>query len=440
MKKSTFSFGGIHPDIEKTTASKASIKMPKTKNLSISLWQHVGKPAIAQKAKGDTVVKGEVIATADGIVSANIHASTRGKVSMIEIAPPPLGKNAETISIAACENAEDIEYNDIIDYRTLSAEEILEKIKVSGIVGMGGAMFPTFVKLSGSIDKKIDTIVVNAAECEPYITADHRMMLECSGEIATAIDIVRYVIPTVTNVIIGIEDNKPDAIEAMSKDDSAHDFEVCSLKTMYPQGGEKQLIEATTGRVVPIGKLPFDVGVLVINVATLFAIYEAVVKDKPLIERLVTVVGDGVKDSMNVWVPFGTRIQDIIDFAGGTTCEEVLVVAGGPMMGSALPSLEQTTVKGTNCILVLNRDNYKEPKEYPCINCARCVDVCPMRLMPTSIVRASKSNNQKKMTILEVNSCIECGCCSYVCPSRIKLVSWIRVGKDCLRKATMPAS
>ncbi len=437
MKKGKFSFGGIHPHIEKTTASKPSIRMPNTKNISISLWQHVGKPAIALKNKGDIVLKGELIATAEGIVSSNIHASVSGKVSMIEIAPPPLGRNGEAISIVADVDAQDVEYTDRIDYKTLSAEEILNKIKDSGIVGMGGAMFPTSVKVSGSIDKSIDTIVVNAAECEPYITSDHRMMLEYTSEIVTAIDILRYIIPSVSNVLVGIENNKPDAIELLEKYSIDHSFEVCSLRTMYPQGGEKQLIEATTGRIVPIGKLPFDVGVLVVNVATLFAIYEAVVKNKPLIERLVTVVGDGVAENMNVWVPIGTRVEDIIDFAGGTTCKEVLAIAGGPMMGSALSSFEQTTIKGTNCILVLNRDNYKEPKEYPCINCARCIDVCPMKLMPTSIVKSAKSNNHKKMAMLEINSCIECGCCSYICPSRIKLVSWIRVGKNSIQKSAV---
>lgn len=435
MKKGKFSFGGIHPHIEKTTANKHSVRMPSTKNISISLWQHVGKPATAQKSKGDVVVKGDVIATADGVVSSNIHASVSGKISMVEIAPPPLGRNSETISIVVDENVEDNQYKDTINYKTLSAVEILNKIKDSGIVGMGGAMFPTSVKLSGSIDKKIDTIVVNAAECEPYITSDHRIMLEHTKEIVTAIDILKYIIPSVSNVAFGIEDNKPDAIELLDKYSKDNSFEVFSLNTMYPQGGEKQLIEATTGRVVPIGKLPFDVGVLVINVATLFAIYEAVIKDKPLIERLVTVVGDGVNESMNVWIPIGTRIQDIIDFAGGTTSEEVLAIAGGPMMGAAFSSFEQTTVKGTNCILVLSRDNYSEPKEYPCISCSRCIDVCPMRLMPTSIVKSAKSNNHKKMAMLEINSCIECGCCSYICPSRIKLVSWIRVGKDSMRKS-----
>ncbi len=389
------------------------------------------------KEKGDIVSKGEIIATADGAISANIHASVNGKVSMIEIAPPPLGRNAKSMLIAVDGEAEATEYEEKHDYKSLSVEEIIKKICDAGIVGMGGAMFPTSVKLSGSIDKRVDTLIINGVECEPYITADNRMMIEHTEQIVTAINIVRYIIPSISRVIFGIEDNKPEALEAMEKYAQANDFEVYSLKTRYPQGGEKQLIEATTGRVVPMGKLPFDVGALVQNTATLFAIYEAVVKNKPLIERLVTIAGDGVKNQMNMWIPIGTKIADVIEFAGGTTSEDILAIAGGPMMGAALPSLEQHTVKGTNSILIFKKDGYKVPKIYPCIKCSRCIEACPMKLSPTAICSAAKTKNNKKMLMLEIHNCIECGACSYICPSSIPLLNWIRVGKNDLRTASM---
>ncbi len=439
MKKGKFHFGGIHPHISKDTAEKASVRMPKTKTISISLFQHAGKPAIAKKSKGDIVAQGELLAEADGLISANIHASIAGKISIIEIAPPPLGRSAPSMLIQVDENANTTEYKENKDYKRLRVEDILKKIKDAGLVGMGGAMFPTSVKLTGSIDKRIDTIIINGAECEPYITADHRMMLEYTEQIVVAINIIRYVIPSVSRVIVGIEDNKQDALDIMEKHAKSNDFEVFSLKTRYPQGGEKQLIEATTDRIVPMGQLPFDIGVLVQNIASLYAIYEAVIKNKPLIDRLITVAGDGIKESMNVWVPIGTKIQDVVDFAGGLTSENILAIAGGPMMGSALPSLEQHTIKGTNSILIFKRENYKIPKEYACIKCSKCIDVCPIKILPTSIVRAAKSNNHEKMLMLEIHACIECGCCSYICPSHIPLVHWIRVGKDSLRKATMNA-
>lgn len=435
MKKRKFSFGGVHPRGNKYTENQKSVIMTNPKTLLISLSQHTGKPAKPQKNKGDTVSQGELIGLADGAISANIHASLSGKVSMIEIAPPPLGRNAEAMLIQVDENAKETEYKENKNFENLSTEEILNKIEAAGIVGMGGAMFPTSVKLKGSIDKRVDTFIINGAECEPYITTDHRMMLEYTEEIFIAINIVKKIIPSISKIIVGIEDNKKEPIEMMNKYAQSYGVEVIPLKTQYPQGGEKQIIEATTSRVVPAGKLPFDIGVLVHNIATLYAIYEAVVKDKPLINRLVTVAGDLIKEPKNIWIPIGSKFTDIINFCGGIDeNEEITVIAGGPMMGLALPSLEQSTMKGTNSILVLKSASKIIQKEYPCISCARCVDVCPIKLMPTSIARAAKSKDSKKMLMLEIHNCFECGACAYVCPSRIPLVQWIRVGKGELRK------
>lgn len=433
MKLAKFRFGGIHPHDNKHAAGIHSEVLPLPKSVLITSSQHFGAPAKIVKQKGDTVEKGELIAEAGAGLSAMVHSSVSGKISSIEIAASPLGRNAHACLIDVAES-NNKKYDNIKSHTSLSAEETIAKIRAAGIVGLGGAMFPADGKINTAIKTNCDVLVINGVECEPYITSDYRIMLEHTEEIFTAIEIFRKVIPSIKRVVIGIENNKPLAISEMSKMAKNYDVEVMPLRLQYPQGAEKMLIDATTGRVVPLAKLPLDVGVLVSNVATMYSIYEAVCKDKPLIERLVTVTGDAIKENKNLWVPIGTRVQDIVDYCGGITSDNVSVIAGGPMMGFTLPNLEQATVKGTGSILVIDENKRKKEHTYPCIGCNRCVDVCPMRLLPRVIAHAGKAQDKEKMNKFDIGGCFECGCCTYVCSSKIHLVQWIRIGKDYLRR------
>lgn len=436
MAKTTFKYGGIHPhDFGELVQNKESEKLPQPSELNVSIWQHVGKPALAKVQKGDALKNGDIVAEAQGFVSANIHAGISGKVGITAAAPPPLGRGALAVQIKRDENAEVRKYErKISGLDGLSKEEIVKKVQAAGVVGLGGAMFPTHVKLSPPADKPIDTLIINAVECEPYINSDYRLMLEKTDELFEGVMIIRKVID-VKEVLIGIESNTPMAIEIMKKKAAglSSSIKVVPLKTQYPQGGEKQLIQALTGREVPAGGLPMDVGVVVQNTATLLAIYEAVYMDKPLTERLVTVSGQAVKEPKNLWVPVGTRVSELIDYCGGITEERVIVINGGPMMGFALPSLNQSTVKGTNSILVLPDRMEGETPVNPCIRCARCVSVCPIGLMPRELAAYSKVEDADRMHEYDIMSCIECGSCSYACPSKIPLVQIIRVGKNYLR-------
>lgn len=435
MRTFTFKYGGVHPPDKKSLAAEIpSERLPLPEKLSVSMWQHLGKPAVPEVNKGDIVEEGQRIGDAAGFVSAHIHAPAAGTVKNIADAPPPLGRNALSVEIAVDASAERKEYARDDNALHTSNEEILSRIRNAGIVGLGGAMFPTHVKLQPPPDKPIDTLIVNAVECEPYITADYRMMLEKPSEIIEGIRIVRKLLSP-KKIYIGIEANKPKAIEIIERAIKTEpDMEVIVLKTQYPQGGEKQLIQAATGREVPVGGLPSDVGTLVQNAATLYAIYEAVYYKKPLTERIVTVSGEAIRNPKNLWVKFGTPIEAIIERCGGATEENVLAIAGGPMMGVALPSLNQTTVKGTNAIILLpDKGRKKYEKEYQCIRCNRCVEVCPIKLIPRDIVQRARIDDRERMADLDIMSCIECGACSYACPAMIPLVQWIRVGKTRLR-------
>ncbi len=434
MNLGKFRFGGVHPDEHKEAAEIHTTVLPKPKSVLLASAQHVGAPAEIIKAKGDIVKRGEVIAKASGFVSANIHASISGKISSIEIAPVPLGRNSLACLIQNDASIVDDEFQVNSNFMTLTAEEMLKKIEDAGVVGLGGAMFPTHVKISGSVKANCDVFLVNGVECEPYITSDYRLMIEHSHEIMHAINIIKKIVPSIKRTIVGIENNKPKALNEFRTCSKDSDIEVLPLKIRYPQGAEKMLIDAATGRVVPVGKFPPDIGILVINIATLYAIYEAVAKSKPLIERIVTVTGDAIKERKNMVVPFGTSIADIAEACGGITTENLLLFGGGPMMGFTLPDLNRNTVKGNNSIVFLDADKIKKSKEYPCISCERCLQVCPVNLMPTSIAHAAKAGDKEAMMKLDIMSCFECGVCSYICSSKIPLVQWIRVGKDTLRR------
>ena len=436
MKLAKFRFGGIHPNDSKNSAEISSSKLttfPKT--VLISMAQHSGAPANLLKNKGDEVKRGELIGEANGFISGNVSSSFSGKIASIDIAPRPLGNGASAALINVDTSDGVPEYLEVSNYMSLSSEEILDKIFKAGVVGLGGGTFPTNVKVSSASKSNCDTLIINGVECEPYITSDYRLMLEYTEDLFKGIEIVRKAIPSIKRTIIGIENNKPIAIQEMSKIASNYNVEVIPLKTQYPQGSEKMLIDATTGRVVPVSKLPSDIGVIVINVATLYAIYEAVAKDKPLIERLVTISGDAIKEQKNLWVPLGTPLSHIVEECGGISAENVLILSGGPMMGESVPSLDQAVNKGVNSLLFLDKDKMAKDYEHPCIKCGRCAKVCPLKLDPTGLAHASKALlPAEKLHSLDINTCFECGSCSYICPSKIPLVQWIRYGKDSLKR------
>ena len=435
MNLGRFRFGGVHPHDSKDTAdisSSALSNPPKT--VLISMSQHIGAPAKMLKNKGDKIERGELIGEAGGYVSGNVHSSVTGTAASVEIASPPLGRGANALLINVDSNADNLAYFESSDYMSMPVEEMSKKIQQAGIVGMGGATFPTHVKVDGAAKGNADTLIINGVECEPYITSDYRLMIEYAEDLFKGIEILRKIIPSVKRTIIGIENNKPKAIDEMAKIGKEHNVEVMPLRLRYPQGAEKMLIEATTGRIVPVSKLPMDVGVIVVNIATLYAIYEAVAKNKPLIERLVTVSGDAIKEHKNVWLPLGTPISHVVEECGGITAENVLILSGGPMMGAAIPNLEQCVNKGTNSLLFLDKDKLPKEVEYPCIKCGRCGNACPLKLSPTEIAHTAKAKVKDKLNDLDIATCFECGCCTYICPSKIPLVQWIRFGKDLLRR------
>ena len=435
MKLGKFRFGGVHPHDSKDTANIVSSNLSQSpKTVLISMAQHIGAPAKMLKNKGDKVERGELIGEASGYVSGNVYSSVTGTVASAEIAAPPLGRGANALLINTDANAVNLAYSEDSNYMSLSAEEMSKKIQKAGIVGMGGATFPAHVKVDGAAKGGCDTLIINGVECEPYITSDYRLMVEYTQELFKSIEILRKIIPSVKRTFIGIEANKPLAIEEMTKIGKTCNVEVMALRLRYPQGAEKMLIDAAAGRTVPVSKLPMDVGVLVVNIATLYAIYEAVAKDKPLIERLVTVSGDAIKEHKNLWLPLGTPISHVVEECGGITEENVLVLAGGPMMGASVPSLDQCVNKGTNSLLFLNKDKMPKEVEYPCIKCGRCAHACPLKLSPTEIAHTAKAKVKDKLNDLDIATCFECGCCSYICPSKIPLVQWIRFGKDLLRR------
>ena len=435
MNLGRFRFGGVHPHDSKDTADIASSALsnpPKT--VLISMSQHIGAPAKMLKNKGDKIERGELIGEAGGYVSGNVHSSVTGTAASVEIAAPPLGRGANALLINVDSNADNLAYFESSDYMSMPVEEMSKRIQQAGIVGMGGATFPTHVKVDGAAKGNADTLIINGVECEPYITSDYRLMIEYTQDLFKGIEILRKIIPSVKRTVIGIEANKPLAIEEMTKIGKTCNVEVMALRLRYPQGAEKMLIDAAAGRTVPVSKLPMDVGVLVVNIATLYAIYEAVAKDKPLIERLVTVSGDAIKEHKNLWLPLGTPISHVVEECGGITEENVLVLAGGPMMGASVPSLDQCVNKGTNSLLFLNKDKMPKEVEYPCIKCGRCAHACPLKLSPTEIAHTAKAKVKDKLNDLDIATCFECGCCSYVCPSKIPLTQWIRFGKDLLRR------
>lgn len=436
----TFRIGGVHPAENKLSAAEP-IKVAELPKVAVfPLSQHIGAPAKAIVAKGDKVKVGTMIAEAGGFVSAPIFSSVSGSVLKVDTVVDASGyaKPAIYITVEGDEWEESINRStDLVtlkDRRELTADEIKEKIKNAGIVGMGGACFPTHVKLSPPPGSKPEWIIINAVECEPYLTADHRLMLEHADEILVGVTLLMKAM-NVGKAYIGIENNKPDAIELMKSKTMKFihegDIEIVPLKVKYPQGGEKQLIDAVVGRQVPAPPaLPVSVGAILQNVGTAFAVYEAVMKNKPLFERVVTVTGKSLAHPSNFLVRMGTPMSQLIDACGGMPEDTGKLIGGGPMMGKALINTEVPICKGSSGVLLMNEKEAKRAEAQPCIRCAKCVSACPMGLEPFLLSKLAEMHDWERLEKEDVVSCIECGSCQFTCPSHRPLLDYVRLGKS----------
>lgn len=432
MKLKTFRMGGVHPLEGKLTAGKAIEQMPVPSEVVMLVSQHLGAPAECVVQKDDQVKVGQLLAKATGFVCANMHSSVSGSVTKVDKILDASGypKPAIFISVEGDEWVDEIDRTPtVVRECNLEPKEIIDRIAAAGVVGMGGATFPTHVKLSVPPGRKAEFLIINGVECEPYLTSDHRLMLEHGEELLVGIAILRKALGN-PPAIIGIERNKPDAIANLTE--LAKGFEgitVQPLKVKYPQGGEKQLIEAITRREVPAGKLPIDVGAVVQNVGTAFAVYEAVQKNKPLIERVVTVTGPSLTNPVNVLARVGTPITRLLEFAGGMPEDTGKVISGGPMMGKALKNIAAPVTKGTSGVLVMPEPLALRPKEQQCIRCSKCTFGCPMGLEPYLLYKQAQHALLEDMERDYVMSCIECGSCSFTCPAALPLLDFIRLGK-----------
>ena len=431
----TFPMGGVHPSDNKQWSKGSAIEVMELPDVvNIPLSQHIGAPATAIVKKGDKVVVGQRIAEATGFMSANIHAPISGTVTAVDLQPNGQGIRQMMITI----KREDDIWDEAIDRSetlitecNLDPKAIIEKIKDAGIVGMGGATFPTHVKLSIPDGKKAEILIINGVECEPYLTSDYRTMLERGEQLIAGTRILMRAIG-VTNAVIGVEANKPDAVAHLQTIiGSATDIKVQMLKTQYPQGGEKQLIAAVTGREVPAPPaLPIDVGAVVCNASTAVAVYEAVQKNKPLIERVVTVTGAAVPAPKNLLTRFGTPVEALIAKCGGLAEGDVKVINGGPMMGRALSNIAMPVMKGCSGITIMVGSAAIRGTESACIKCAKCVEACPMGLEPYLLSKQARKKAWDAMEANDITSCIECGCCQFTCPANIPLLDYIRLGKQ----------
>lgn len=419
MSQKTHKFkGGVHPNDSKAlSASKAVVDAPLLDKYTVIIHQNIGAPPELVVKKGDLVKKGQLIAKATGFVSAPLHAPTSGTVTAIEKCAGPTGLSVPSVEITA--DGEDewgSPFEPMADWQNAAPADLKQRVSEAGVVGMGGAGFPAHVKLSPPADKKIDTLILNGAECEPYLTADHRLMLEQAEDVVLGAAILARILGLKT-AVIGVENNKPDAIEALKKVAANHNVTVQGLRVNYPQGAEKQLIYALTGREVPIGGLPMDVGCVVQNVASAVAVAEAVVKGHPSIERITTVTGDPLVNPGNWRFRLGTPISKALELAGGVKYQPAKLLLGGPMMGFAQSSIDVTVMKNTSGILLIPAEEVSQYTSEPCIRCGKCVTCCPMDILPATISQAVENERFDWAAQLNVLACIECGSCSYVCPS-----------------------
>lgn len=432
----TFKKGGVHPEENKLSAELPIQDFPMPKQIIVPLGQCLGAPADCIVNKGDHVLTGQLIGTAKGFISANVHSPATGTVAKIDVVMDHTGyyKPAVFIDVEPDQWAEGIiETDELLTDIKLDSKQIIDKVKECGIVGMGGATFPTHVKLMVPEGKKAEYVIINAAECEPYLTCDYRLLLEKTQEFLMGVKILMKAVNT-SKGIIGIEQNKMKAIELLDKTINEHKdlyagIEVQPLKTKYPQGGEKQIIKAITDREVPSGKLPIETGCVVVNVASTYAIYEAVQKNKPLIERIVTVTGKSVKKPGNFRVRFGTPADLLIEAAGGLPEDITDVINGGPMMGKSVSVTNFPCMKGTSGILLMTLKEAQDRRQTNCIRCSRCAGACPMGLQPFLLHKVAKQNDFDETEKNHIMDCIECGSCEFTCPANIPLLDYIRYGK-----------
>ena len=437
MRKVWDIHGGVHPPESKTQSNHCAIaSIELAEELVLPLSQHIGAPSTAVVTVGDRVLKGQLIAEAQGLISAPIHASTSGTVTAIEQRPiaHPSGMTADCIVLKPDGLEEWIEIDACNDYKALEKTEILAKIRGAGISGMGGAGFPAAVKLNPRPNQKITTLILNGTECEPYITADDMLMREHANEIIAGALLLAHLLDNPSEILVGIEDNKPEAIATMQAAAENTAVEIVVFPTKYPSGGEKQLIEIVTGKQVPSGALPASIGIVVQNVGSAFAAWRAVRFGEPLISRVTTVVGESLALQRNIEVPLGTPIQHILQQHGWQQENAARLIIGGPMMGYTVESPLVPVVKTTNCILAPSRQEVPEqPPAQPCIRCGMCAEACPASLLPQQLFWFAQSENYEKLREHDLFDCIECGACSYVCPSNIPLVQYYRASKSEIR-------
>ncbi len=430
---------GVHPPGHKDLSAGAAIEvMPAPAQVQIPLLQHLGAPATPIVESKQEVAAGEKLGEPSGFVSAAVHTPIAGTVQAASAATLPTGRHVATIPVKA-DDAQQASasgvWEDVLggDWPVEAVEDhdgdaIAQAVRNAGVVGLGGAAFPTHVKITYNPDKPIDTILVNGCECEPFLTSDYRLMLEAPAPVVVGALLVARATQA-KRVIVAIEDNKPAAVEAMQRAARDTDVEVAVVATRYPMGGERQTIQAVLNRKVPTGGLPLDVGVVVQNVGTCAAVARAVLRGGALTHRVVTVTGAGIVTPKNLLVPVGVSFGEVIDFCGGLTPDAERVVAGGPMMGFALGSLGSPVTKGTSGITVLTHEDVRRAAETTCIRCGRCVDVCPVSLVPTKIALAARAKDWDQAKRYHILACVECGCCGYVCPAAIPLVQLVRAGK-----------
>ncbi|AGC69389.1 electron transport complex protein RnfC [Thermoclostridium stercorarium subsp. stercorarium DSM 8532] len=424
--------GGVSAPHRKNTAESETSVLDIPEKVVIPMVQHIGAPCTPTVKPGDTVKVGQKIGDSEAYVSAPIHSSVSGTVTRVE--PMLFAGGNLVMSVEIKTDGKQEVYEGISPPEIKNREDFLKAVRSSGLVGLGGAGFPTHVKLNPPKDKVIDCLIVNGAECEPYITSDYREMLENPDGIIEGIKLVLDYL-SIPKAIMGIEDNKPKAYKLLKeKAQNDNRISVQSLRSRYPQGAEKTLVYALTGRKIPSGKLPADVGCVVLNVNTVAFIASYVKTGMPLVQRRVTVDGPVVNQPKNVLAPIGTSLQTLFDFCGGFKSTPYKVLMGGPMMGIAQYSLETSVIKNTNAILAFDKKEGDLPSEWPCIRCGRCVEACPMNLLPLEINRLVLANKIDELERYHILDCIECGSCSYSCPSKRHLVQSIRIGKDAVRR------
>jgi Na+-translocating ferredoxin:NAD+ oxidoreductase subunit C len=433
---------GVHPpDSKALTAAVPIRRMPFPEEVVLPLRQHAGKPARLLARPGDHVERGDKLAEADGFISVPVHASAAGTVVDVDWHPHPDGSMAEAVRLRVDRWSAQLARPRMVPrWETLSNPEVVKAVQDAGVVGLGGAAFPAHVKLAPPGDGKIDLLLVNGAECEPYLTTDHRTMVEYPERVWFGVRIMMRAL-SVERAVIGVERNKPDAVDALRAAMPADlDASVLPMQVKYPQGAEKMLIQTVTGREVPSGKLPASVGVVVQNVGTIACIAEVFETGLPLVERVVTVSGPGVRRPSNLIVPVGTRLRDVLEFCGGLTDDATEILFGGPMMGASVADLGTPLTKGTTGVVVLTRAESKPRRVYPCIQCGGCLDACPVFLDPSRLGLLAQAGRYEEMEAEHLADCMLCGCCSYVCPSGIPLSQMFGLSKAALRRQKASAA